>query len=62
MENTAGMNWRKSAYSSNGGGECVEIGQAPGIVAVRDTKNKGTGPVLGFAPGAWAAFTASLKN
>jgi hypothetical protein len=61
MESTD-LSWRKSSYSSNGGANCVEVGQAPGIVAVRDTKDSGTGPVLGFAPAAWAAFTSTLKG
>lgn len=61
MEDT-GMKWRKASYSSNGGGNCVEVGQVPGIVAVRDTKDSGSGPVLAFAPATWAAFTGTLKN
>jgi hypothetical protein len=54
--------WRKSSFSGNNGGDCIEAATVPGTVLVRDTKNNGTGPVLGFAPEAWAAFTASLKN
>jgi hypothetical protein len=61
MENTD-LKWRTASYSSNGGGNCVEIGQALGLVAVRDTKDNGAGPVLGFAPEAWAAFVRVVKN
>lgn len=32
--------WRKSSYSVNGGGSCVEVADlADGIIAVRDSKN-----------------------
>jgi len=48
--------WFKSSYSSGGGGECVEVATAGGVVHVRDSKNL-SGPVLTVSPGAWAAFT-----
>ena len=62
MENTREMNWRKSTYSSNGGGECVETGSNGAHVLVRDTKDNGTGPALAFTPAAWHAFTQALKT
>ncbi len=32
--------WRKSSYSSNGGGSCVEVAESPvAVIAVRDSKN-----------------------
>ena len=55
-------NWRKSSHSGGNGGECVEVGQVPGVVAVRDTKDNGHGPVLGFSPEAWKRFTATIKK
>ena len=40
--------WRKSSYSGNGGrGNCVETGNAPGTVLVRDTTDR-DGPTLTF--------------
>jgi len=54
--------WRKSTYSGSNGGNCVEVGQAPGSVAVRDTKDNGTGPALRFTPGAWEAFAEKIKQ
>ena len=32
--------WRKSSYSGNNGGDCVEVGHQDTDVAVRDTKNR----------------------
>lgn len=55
MESNA-IRWRKSSYSSDQGGECVEIAEAPAAtVAVRDSKNP-TGPVLTIAPATFTAF------
>ena len=56
------MNWRKSSHSGGNGAECVESASVPGTVLVRDTKDNGTGPVLAFSAGAWAAFTATVKD
>jgi len=53
--------WRKASYS-NGSGDCVEVGQAPAVVQVRDTKQDGTGPVLRFAPGTWRRFADQVKR
>jgi uncharacterized protein DUF397 len=56
------VNWRKSTYSGNGGSSCVEIGNTDACVVVRDTTQNGAGPVLGFTPAAWAAFTDTIKK
>ncbi|WP_141578661.1 DUF397 domain-containing protein [Actinomadura sp. WMMA1423] len=37
--------WRKSSYSTSNGGNCVELADAAGAVAVRDSKDP-HGPVL----------------
>lgn len=60
MEGTD-LNWRKSSYSGNGGGECLEIGATPGAVVVRDTTDR-TGPVLRFTQGAWRKFASQVKR
>jgi hypothetical protein len=54
------VNWRKSSRSSANGGECVEVGDAAGRVLVRDTKDRGAGPVLEVSPEAWGRFLAAL--
>jgi hypothetical protein len=61
MERMTVTGWRTSSYSSGNGGNCIETGQAPGGVAVRDTQDR-EGPALTFGPEAWAAFTATLKD
>lgn len=52
--------WRKSSYSGNNGGACIEVAAAR-TVAVRDSKDP-DGPVLAFGPQAWAAFAARVKR
>lgn len=53
--------WRKSTYSGNEGGSCVEVlaGYRSGV-PVRDSKNP-HGPALVFTAAGWAAFVADLK-
>ncbi|HUN30371.1 MAG TPA: DUF397 domain-containing protein [Trebonia sp.] len=53
--------WRKSSYSANGGAECVETGQIPGAVLVRDTTQHGAGPVLHVSPADWTRFVAEIS-
>jgi hypothetical protein len=54
--------WRKSSYSGGNGGACVEIASnLPGIIAVRDSKDR-QGPVLTFAPAEWRKFTAGVRG
>jgi hypothetical protein len=47
--------WRKSSWSGNNGGQCVEVAVLPGLVGLRDSKDK-SGPVLAVAPAEFAAF------
>lgn len=57
-----GAAWRKSTRS-NGAGACVEVADnLPGIVAVRDTKDNGAGPILVFTRAGWAAFVDGAKD
>ncbi|WP_405440403.1 DUF397 domain-containing protein [Streptomyces avidinii] len=74
-QNLTGMLWRKSSYSGNTGGDCVEcapLGTAAwrkasysgttggdGQVAVRDSKNPG-GPVFTVTAEAFGTFVRSL--
>ncbi|MGW7658248.1 DUF397 domain-containing protein [Streptomyces asiaticus] len=56
-----GAAWRKSSYSNQAGGDCVEVGDTPRVVPVRDSKYP-DGPVLVFAAASWAAFLRQLKT
>ncbi len=60
MEDTTDLKWRKSTYSSNGGGECVEVGSADRVL-VRDTQGR-AGPVLRFSRAAWRRFADQVKT
>jgi hypothetical protein len=49
-----------SSYSGNSGGNCVEVGDAGRVIAVRDSKDP-HGPVLAFSPQTWRRFAAQVK-
>lgn len=51
-----GAQWRKSTKSGNNGGACVEVADnLPGVVLVRDTKDRNGGTLV-FTSDAWASF------
>jgi hypothetical protein len=53
--------WRKSTRSGSSG-NCVQVADnVPGLVVVRDSKDR-SGPALAFAPAAWTAFLAALEG
>lgn len=53
--------WRTTTRSG-GNGNCVEVAaNLPGVVAVRDSKDR-TGPVLLFDHSDWKAFTVRLRD
>jgi hypothetical protein len=53
--------WRKSTFSGGNGGACVEVARnLPGIVAVRDSKDR-EGPALVFTPDEWLAFLDGVR-
>ncbi|GAA4206687.1 DUF397 domain-containing protein [Streptosporangium oxazolinicum] len=55
--------WRTAQKSSSNGGNCVEVAPlSGGRVALRDTKDRGTGPVHVFTPGEWDAFLDGAKK
>ncbi|MFD3946199.1 DUF397 domain-containing protein [Streptomyces sp. NPDC058579] len=53
--------WRKSSYSNEDGGNCLEVADALPLVPVRDSKNP-TGPALLIAAPAWGAFVDGVKG
>jgi len=62
MEDNIDPRWRKSSYSGNGGGDCVEVADHASRVLVRDTKQDGAGPALRFTPAAWRRFADQVKR
>ena len=53
--------WHKSTRSG-GSGNCVEVADnLPGIVAVRDTKNRDGGTLI-FTDAEWTAFVGGVKD
>ena len=62
MADLSGARWHKSSRSGSNGGDCVEVADnLPGIVAVRDSKDR-QGPVLVFPRDTWQAFIDTLKE
>lgn len=52
--------WRKSRRSI-ANGQCLEAGNFPGAVLVRDTTDR-EGPVPQFGAGAWREFLRQVKR
>ncbi|MET8041641.1 DUF397 domain-containing protein [Micromonospora sp. NPDC005215] len=60
MIDLTGAAWRKSTRSG-AQGNCVEVADnLPGVIAVRDSKDK-EGPALTFPPTTWGAFVSYAK-
>jgi hypothetical protein len=54
------MNWRKSSYSADNSGNCVEAAAVPGAVLIRDSKDA-SGPRLAFGRETWEKFAVRVK-
>jgi uncharacterized protein DUF397 len=52
--------WRKAQYSV-ANGACVEVANAGGMLAMRDSKDP-DGPVLMYTPSEWRAFLDGAKK
>jgi len=58
----AGAVWHKSTRSGGNGGDCVEVAvNLPGVVAVRDSKDR-DGAALVFTPAEWVAFLTGVRS
>ncbi|MET8557663.1 DUF397 domain-containing protein [Streptomyces sp. NPDC004959] len=58
-----GAAWRRSSYSNQEGGDCVEVADGlAAVVPVRDSKAAPHGPVLTFAAASWRAFVSDVKG
>ena len=54
------LTWRKSSFSGSQA-NCVEVGNAAGLVKVRDTKDH-RGPAIIVSADAWCRFTMGIKG
>ncbi|MCJ1677894.1 DUF397 domain-containing protein [Streptomyces sp. APSN-46.1] len=56
------ISWRKSSYSGGGssGGDCVEVADVQGSVAVRDSKRP-EGPAFLVSDVGWGCFMGAVK-
>ncbi|QUH00792.1 DUF397 domain-containing protein [Saccharopolyspora erythraea] len=62
----SGIDWAavrfiKSSYSTNDGGNCVEMGRRASVIGIRDSKLGAASPVLEFPATAFRAFLADVK-
>ncbi|WP_416980399.1 DUF397 domain-containing protein [Streptomyces sp. T028] len=53
--NVSGLVWVKSSYSSEEGGECVEVAVCPHVIHIRDSKDIARRG-LAVDAAAWTAF------
>jgi Domain of unknown function (DUF397) len=51
--------WRKATYST-GNGACVEVASLGGILAIRDSQDKG-GPIMVCGRPAWQSFVSAIR-
>ncbi|MFK0116931.1 DUF397 domain-containing protein [Streptomyces sp. NPDC090994] len=59
---TALKGWRKSSYSDDSAGSCLEVVDGwDGGVPVRDSKVP-DGPALVFRPSQWTAFVGAVRD
>ncbi|GAB2920822.1 DUF397 domain-containing protein [Streptomyces mayteni] len=55
------LRWRKSSYSGDTGGECVEVAADGAAVAVRDSKRTEM-TCAAVSASAWRAFVAAVND
>jgi hypothetical protein len=60
VEDQARVEWRKSSLSTTNG--CVEVAFVGDRIAVRDSKQRGRGPVLEFTATERAAFLGGVRG
>ena len=61
MADLTGAVWHKSTRSGGNGGDCVEVAlNLPGIVAVRDSKDRDGGALV-LTPAQWQAFLGGVR-
>jgi hypothetical protein len=61
MDRIDTLRWRKSSFSGNGGGNCVDVADDGTKIYVRNSKNP-DGAVVAFTQSEWRAFISGAKN
>ena len=61
MEQLEALQWRKSSFSGNGGGNCVDVAVDGEKIYVRNSK-KPAGATVAFTQSEWNAFISGAKN
>ncbi|AEY91907.1 hypothetical protein SHJG_6640 [Streptomyces hygroscopicus subsp. jinggangensis 5008] len=61
MNTAAALAWFKSSYSSNEGGNCLEVATTPTTIHIRDSKNT-PGPTLTLSPVTWTRFLDGIAR
>jgi hypothetical protein len=61
MNGDKAQTWRTSSYSANSG-NCIEVSVRERVVAVRDSKQGGAGPVLETTAAAWRDFLTTFSE
>ncbi|WP_327717670.1 DUF397 domain-containing protein [Streptomyces sp. NBC_00490] len=54
------LEWFKSSYSTEQGGNCLEVATSPRTIHIRDSKHT-TGPALTVGRDTWTAFLALAR-
>ena len=55
------LHWFKSSYSSDQGGQCLEVATSPRTIHIRDSKHI-TGPTLTVTRDSWTSFLALAQR
>ncbi|MGQ0837854.1 DUF397 domain-containing protein [Actinokineospora sp.] len=56
----SGARWRRSSFSDNGSGNCVEIALVGTSTAIRDSKNRDGGTLI-VTPRQWTGLLAVAR-
>lgn len=55
------LHWFKSSYSSDQGGQCLEVAPTPHTIHIRDSKHT-HGPSLAVTPDTWTSFLTLTRD
>ena len=55
------LHWFKSSYSSDQGGQCLEVATSPHTIHIRDSKHT-DGPALTVTPDSWTSFLPLTRH